>query len=170
MSDEVTSRMEVFELLRELEFLRGVPDENVRELADLAAVVEFPAHNTIFRNGDPASYCYLIVDGLVLLEICGPAVGCAQVLTVGNGELLGCSPQLGQPQLTATARTLEPTRAIKLQGSEVMDYCEKNPRFGYQFIRCTALALARRLTGTRLQLLDMYKAEPPVCRRRREMT
>ena len=162
MSDEVTNKKKMCELLRELEFLRGLPDENVQELAELAALVEFPAQATIFRNGEPASCCYLIVDGCVLLEICGPAVGCAQVLTIGNGELLGWSPVLGQAQLTATARTLESTRAIALQGNEVVNYCEQNPGFGYEFMRCTALALAKRLTATRLQLLDLYHTDPPV--------
>lgn len=161
MSDDVTNRMEICELLRELEFLRGVPDENVQELAELAAIVDFPVDAVVFRNGEPALCSYLIVDGRVLLEICGPAIGCAQVLTIGNGELLGCSPVLGQATLTATARTLAPTRAIALQGSEVVNWCERNPRFGYQFMRCTALALAKRLTATRLQLLDLYRTEPP---------
>jgi CRP-like cAMP-binding protein len=112
----------------------------------------------IFSEGDPASHCYLILDGSVLLEICGPT-GRTQILTVGEGELLGWSAVLGAGQLTATARATTATRAIVLGGQELSSLCEQSPEFGYQFMRCTAMALAKRLTATRLQLLDLYGAE-----------
>jgi CRP/FNR family cyclic AMP-dependent transcriptional regulator len=158
MSDENISDDELWETLRGLEFLRGVADEHVKELASLSKVVDFPEGTIVFSEGEPALHCYLIVDGSVLLEICGPA-GCTPILTVGEGELLGWSPVLGAAQLTSTARTRTSTRAIQLSGRELLTLCEQIPEFGYQFMRCTALALAKRLTATRLQLLDLYGAE-----------
>ena len=80
-------------------------------------------------------------------------------MTIGNGDLLGCSPLLGQKQVTATARTLSPTQAIQLKGIEVARRCEQNSRFGFEFMNCTARAMAKRLTATRLQLLDLYRED-----------
>jgi CRP-like cAMP-binding protein len=162
MSEDKMVDSDLYQCMRGLDFLRGVPDQYVRELAVLGRLVEYSEGALIFQNQDPALYCYLIVEGSVSLEICGPGVGCTRLLTIGAGDLLGCSPVLGQSELTATARALTtPTRMVELNGSEVVKSCEKNPEFGYQFMRCTALAMAKRLTATRLQLLDMYRADSP---------
>lgn len=159
MNEEHATDQELLETLRELEFLRGIDDEHLKELAKICEFVDFPEATIIFRSHGDASRCYLIVDGRVLLEICGSAVGCKPVLTLGGGELLGWSPVLGQALLSANARTLTATRAIAISGSQLVTLCEQAPEFGYQFMRCTALALAKRLTATRLQLLDLYGTE-----------
>ena len=159
MSDEITKERDVLDVLGDHEFLRGVSEETIREVAKLGTRIQFPSDTVIFRNDDPALNSYLIIEGRISLEICGPGVGCTRLMTIGNGDLLGCSPLLEQDKLTATARTLSPTQAIQLQGSEVVRRCEQNGRFGYEFMKCTAKAVAKRLTATRLQLLDMYRED-----------
>ena len=161
MNRDETVEQDVSQALREHAFLRGVSDEHVRELARIAKFVDFPKGATIFRDQDPALNCYLIVDGIVSLEICAPATGCATILTLGKGELMGWSPLVGRERLTANARTLSATRMIEMKSQDLLAFCEKVPEFGYRFMRCTALALAKRLTATRLQLLDLYRAEAP---------
>jgi len=149
----------VNETLRQLQFLRGFPDDLVDELASIARMVEFQTGSIIFRQGEVTSMLHLVVAGDVSLEICAPGVGCKKILTIGPGELLGWSPVLGQDRMTATARSVSTVRAIELNGSEVLAICERNPRFGYQFMRRAALALAKRLSATRLQLLDVFGTE-----------
>ncbi len=77
MTDENTSEEQLWETLRRLEFLRSVDDEHVKELAKLGKVVDFPEGTIVFSEGEPALHCYLIVDGSVLLEMCGPG-GCSE--------------------------------------------------------------------------------------------
>lgn len=145
--------------LRSLRLLEAFPEELLEPLAAIASVETYPAGAVIFRQGDPARTSYLVVEGNVALEICAPGVGCKRILTVAAGELLGWSPVLAQEQLTATARTLTPTRVVAVDGRQVLALCEHNPRFGYEFMKRAALALARRLSATRLQLLDVYGPE-----------
>ena len=76
-----------------------------------------------------------------------------------GGELLGWSPLLGIEHLTATARTLVPTSALQITGAEIRSLCEDHPRFGFEFMRCAALALGKRLNATRMQLLNLYDVE-----------
>lgn len=155
MSEDQSTEEQLWETLRKLQFLRNVDDQYVKELAKLGEVVEFPEGTIIFSEGEPALDCYLIVDGNVLLEMCGPG-GCTRILTIGEGDILGWSSVLGKAELTAAARTLTATRAIEMNGPKVVALCEQTPSLGYQLMRCTALALAKRLTATRLQLLDLY--------------
>jgi len=147
---------QVFETLRGIQLLQELPDDLLTPLAAISHIMEFPAGAVIFRQGEAATTIYLLVDGNVALEICAPGVGCKRILTVAPGELLGWSPVLEQDRLTATARALSATRAIAVDGPQVLAICEQNPRFGYEFMKRAALTLARRLNATRLQLLDVF--------------
>jgi CRP-like cAMP-binding protein len=158
----------VLDVLRSLRVLEGLGDEHLRQLAALAQETTFPAGADVFREGDAAADVYLIVEGSVSLEICAAAVGCRRILTVGEGEILGWSPVLEQERLTATARTLDATRAVKLSGKQILTLCEHDTRFGYEFMRRVALALAHRLNATRMQLLNVYGDAMPATANQRE--
>jgi CRP-like cAMP-binding protein len=150
------------DILRDLDFLESVGDEFLEKLAKIARKVVFPANHVIFREGDPADTLYVICAGNVSLEICASGIGCRRILTVGEGEMLGWSSLLEQNRLTATARTLTETTAVAISGSQIRTLCEHNPRFGYEFMGRAALALAKRLIATRLQLLDVFGSQMPV--------
>jgi CRP-like cAMP-binding protein len=149
------------DVLRKIGFLDGIGDEHLERIASVAEMVQFEDGKLIFREGEPADDVYLLISGSVSLEVCAPALGCRRILTVGPGEMLGWSPVLGQPRLTATARTLSPTQAVRVNANQILTLCQHDPGFGYEFTRRVALALAKRLRAARLQLLDVYGVETP---------
>lgn len=159
-SDEITAMSkEIIADLRDVQALEGMPEALLALLAGAARVVDIPEKSVVFRQGDPAKCIYLLLSGQVSLEICAPGSGCRRILTVSAGELLGWSPALGQQAMTATARALTNVRAIELDASQLLAECERNPQFGYEFMKRAALALAKRLSATRLQLMNLYGLE-----------
>jgi CRP/FNR family transcriptional regulator, cyclic AMP receptor protein len=152
---------QLLDILRGLRFLSGVGDEVLKTIASVATLKEFPAGAVVFREGQSESHIYLVVTGGVALEVRLAGRDARRIQTVGAGELLGWSPVLGQITMTATARTVDPTRLIAVDGTQLVSLCEHNPKFGYEFMKRTALALATRLSATRLQLLDVYGRELP---------
>lgn len=147
--------------LAEIDFLQGVAPDDLRQIANVSRVVSYETGDVIFREGEPAAHLYLIMDGRISVEICAPGVGCRRILTVGTGEMLGWSAVLQQTQLTATARALAPTHAIEINAGQVIALGAHNPQLGYELMRRAALALAKRLSATRLQLLDVYGHQMP---------
>jgi len=147
--------------LRRVQFLDQVADEFLDRLAPLARTVSIPSGGILFRQGDVASEFFLLVEGNASLEICAPAIGCKRILTVELGELLGWSPALGQPRVTATARALTHVLAVAIDSAGCLELCENEPRLGYELMKRTALAIAKRLDATRLQLLNVYGDEMP---------
>lgn len=154
-------KQDLLEALRNVSFLHGIADEHLVKLAQVARLVRQEEGKVIFREGEPASNIFLIVDGTVSLEICSPGLGCRRVLTAGAGELLGWSPVLEQVRLTSTARAITPVTLIEINGGQIIAMCEHDSRFGYTFMRRSALALAKRLNATRLQLLDVFGEQMP---------
>jgi CRP-like cAMP-binding protein len=149
----------VVETLRKIDFLHGLSEEQVAQIAGVARLEAFPAGHTIFREGTLATDVFFISQGSVALEICSPGIGCRRIQTIAAGELLGWSPLLQQARLTATARTLMPTTAVRVPAALFLALCERDPRLGYELMRRTALALSNRLSAARLQLLDIFGAE-----------
>jgi CRP/FNR family transcriptional regulator, cyclic AMP receptor protein len=136
--------------------------DDLEKIADIASVRDFDEYDVVFREGDPAEDIYLVVSGTVSLEVCAAGIGCKQILTLGPGELLGWSSLLGQSRYTARARTPQSTRLVQINVAQLMQLCDQDPRFGYDLMRRTALALAKRLSATRIQLVNVYGDQLPV--------
>lgn len=151
----------LIENLREVRFLHDVEREHLERIAEVAKLVRFDNNEVIFRDGDQAESVYFIVRGGVLLEMCAPGIGCKRILTLGPGDLLGWSALLERTRVTATARTIDDTRLIKVHAGLLLTLCDHNPRFGYEIMHRTSLSLAKRLHITRMQLLDLYGGHTP---------
>lgn len=149
------------EKLRSIDLLQGLSDEEFETITSIADEVDFAEEAVIFRENSPAEFVYLVVEGQASLEICAPAVGCKKILTVGRGELLGWSPVLENAKFTATARALSAMRTIRLRGRDLLDLCESHPVLGYHFMQRAALVLSKRLSATRLQLLNVFGDQMP---------
>jgi CRP/FNR family transcriptional regulator, cyclic AMP receptor protein len=155
MAETKTSDSKVLDELRKSEFFRGIPDELLIKLAPICRAVEFPARSTVFEQYGPAKNVYVIVSGEISLAICDPEESCRQIGAVQGGDLMGWSPLVGRLRLYDTARTVTAVKALEFDGNKLMDFCAANPSFGFEFMRRVACVLAERLSGARLQLLEI---------------
>jgi CRP/FNR family cyclic AMP-dependent transcriptional regulator len=155
------SRSLTAEMLQEIPFLSEMQPEHLKEIAEIANLRELPAGAIVFREGDLANYLYLVMSGNVSLEFCAAGAGCKQILTLGPGELLGWSALFNQSRYTARARIVQPTRLLEIEVSHLTEMCHRDYQFGYELMRRTALALARRLSATRMQLVNTYDPQLP---------
>lgn len=150
------------EFLKSLAFLAPATEGELRLLAPTTRAESHAAGSVIFREGDRLTQVFVVTAGTVALEVNGRDHRPQRFQTVGPGELLGWSPLLGPGAMTATARALTDVSAVSIDAAAVLALCEQDPRFGFQFMRRTAAAIAARLSATRLQLLDVYRHELPV--------
>jgi CRP/FNR family transcriptional regulator, cyclic AMP receptor protein len=155
------SQTNLIEKLRSSKFFAGVDDEHLKRLAAICQAEEFPARSTVFEEFERAKKVYVILSGEISLAICEPDEVCKQIAVVHAGDLMGWSPLVGRARLYDTARALTPVKALVFDGESLMDYCEKNPVFGFHFMHRVACTLAERLSGTRLQLLEMSGVHLP---------
>ena len=151
----------LIDTLRGIHFLHDIPQKYLEKVANVARLRDFDELDIIFREGEVPEHVYLIVFGKVSLEMCAPGIGCKRIMTVGPGELLAWSALLEHARLTSTARTMEATRLVELDAVQLLTLCEQDLQFGYELMRRTMLALAKRLSATRMQLLDVYGSQLP---------
>jgi hydrogenase nickel insertion protein HypA len=157
----IMSRNLLTQTLQEIQFLQDMAPEHLEQIANIAQIRDFDEYDVVFREGQPADHMYLVVFGNVSLEICASGIGCKQISTLGPGELLGWSSLLDQSCYTARARTPQSARLVEINVALLMKICGRDPKFGYELMRRTAVALAKRLSATRMQLLNVYGEHLP---------
>jgi CRP-like cAMP-binding protein len=141
-------------------FLAGLDRRYLRQLSGLASLKSFEALEMIFHEGSPASTFYLIVKGKVELET--PLLGCEAVpiQTLGAGEVLGWSWLLPPYEYHYSARAVERTEAVALDGRALRGRCEEDHDLGYEMMKRFALVIVQRLAATRARFLSFPDPTP----------
>ncbi len=142
-------------------FLRGMPREQLAELAPAASLVTIPARSRLFEDGGYATHFWLIRSGSVALDLHLPGKGWVIVETIGLGQVVGWSWLFPPYTWAFGAVTLLPTEAFRFDAAAVRALCDADPALGYQLTRRFLTVLAHRLQATRMRLLDQWGAPGP---------
>ena len=152
-------------LTRDHSMLAGFVPRDLQRLADLAQEVHFPLNRVIFREGEKHGVFYLILNGSIELEMTATGQP-VYVQTLHGGDAMGWS-SLVDPKGGAhfEARVLAPVRALAFDGAALREACESDPAFGYRMMKALLALVTDRLDASRMQLVDMYAAEPGAFRK-----
>lgn len=154
-------RETILAMLRKHPFVSGFEPQHVDKLATVAKDTRFERDQIIFREGDDCHEFYLIVTGLVALEIEAPG-HVFRIQTLFAGDEFGWSAVLMGRGKHFQARTLDRVEALAIDGEGLLAVCKEDPAFGFVFMQRLLGVVSERLQATRLQLLDMYS---PVAKR-----
>jgi len=143
-------------ILAEHSFAKELDARYLGLLVGCASNVRFDAGQFIFREGEEAKQFYLIRHGKVALELFAAPAGEIQIMTLGEGEVLGCSWLFSPYRWKFDARATEPTLAIALDAQCLRRKCEADHDLGYELLKRFAVMIEQRLDSTRLQLLNAY--------------
>lgn len=135
--------------LRRIAFMQHLEEEHLNRVARMARLEECQQGTVLFREGEACSSIYFVLSGTVGLEVAEPDGEAVEVATVGEGDMAGWTPVLGQQTMTATGRALTRCRLAALDVKQVLEFCKNDLRFGATFMRQVALVLAARLDSTR---------------------
>lgn len=142
-------------------FIAEFRAEHTSRLAALAQQVNFTQDQVIFHQGDDYSVFYLLVDGMVALELEAPG-HVLRVQTLYAGDELDWSAVLPHAGKHFQARALAPVTALAFEGEQLLANFKSDPEFGLAFMLRLMGVVSERLRATQVQLLDMYS---PVAKR-----
>jgi CRP-like cAMP-binding protein len=147
-------------LLTQHAFLAGLDRRYLHQLASLASTKTFAALKMIFDEGQQAKELYLICKGKVAIETALLGCDAIQIQTLGEGEVLGWSWLLPPYQWHYSARAIEPTETIALDGVALRGLCEQDHDLGYEMMKRFALVIVQRLAATRARFLSFPDQSP----------
>lgn len=143
-------------ILAEHPFFKGLEPRYMQIITGCASNVRFDTGAYIFREGEEATQFYLLRQGKVALETVAAQHGSITIETIEAGEVLGWSWLFAPYRWHFSARVVQQTRAIALDGVCLRAKGEADHDLGYELVKRVSHIMLERLQATRLQLLDMY--------------
>lgn len=131
------------------EIFNGIATGTLEALAALARLESFPAGAVLYRPGDAAEDFFVLDAGRVEF-----LVGRGERTTLGGfmlkkGEVFGWAALLdGYPVRIASARCLEQSRLLRINGKAALGVLDRDPVAGFVVMRRLAALIARYLASS----------------------
>ena len=143
-------------ILAEHPFFEGLDPRYMPLITGCASNVRYKSGEYVFHEGESAGQFYILRQGNVALETHDARRGTIIIETISAGEVLGWSWLFPPYRWHFSARALQETRAVALDGTCLRAKGEADHDLGYELAMRVARIMMERLQATRLQLLDVY--------------
>lgn len=147
---------ELHELLAQHAFFAGLDERHIDRLADMAAVVEFPAGMWIARSGTEAGTFHAVLDGRAGIELAAADRPRLLIATVHADEVIGWSWYVEPHRWHFDVVALDRLRTVAFDGGLLRSACLDDLELGALLGRRLTRVVASRLEATRHQLVDVY--------------
>lgn len=157
----MTHTSKALQHLRDSTLGQALDEGHQKQLVEHAVMSTSAAGAVVFTEGDPANVMRIVCSGCVALDMHVPSRGSVRILTLGPRDLLGWSALIGDGSMSATATVLEDAEFLEFSADSLQRLCAADAELGRTLHYQVARALARRLSQTRLQLLDLFAETEP---------
>lgn len=111
----------------------------------------YAAGLSVIAEGDAARDLYVVDEGKVMVEMNLSAypgmVQSALIEHIPPGEPFGWSAAAGSRVYTMTARCLEPTRVVAIDGQKLLDLFDMNPVIGFKVMSGLVEVVSQRVSS-----------------------
>ncbi len=118
------------------------------------------AGESLLAEGADASEMGVVRRGRAGLRLAIPGRGVTTLMTVERGDVYGWSAVVPPYRSTSTVRAIEGLEALVFPAAELRAQLATDPEAAAAIYAAVLRVLGRRLTATRLQLLDLFATEP----------
>ena len=140
-------------------FGAGLPPETQARLAAMGHIRSIPVGAELLREGDIAQEFGVLLSGRIALRMLVPERGMVTILTVEPGDVIGWSAIVPPNRATLTVVAIEPIEALMFDGNELRAALRADHALAATIYPRVLQVVSRRLTATRLQLLDLFARE-----------
>ena len=135
---------------------QGVRAHTREVLSQLGELRTIPASQVLMREGEPSDFLAVVLSGRVALRVRVPERGPLTILTVEPGDVVGWSALVPPFRATSTGIALTETELAYFDGATLRAALAGDDNLAAEMYPVVLNAVARRLEGTRLQLLDLF--------------
>ncbi|HET9719769.1 MAG TPA: Crp/Fnr family transcriptional regulator [Solirubrobacteraceae bacterium] len=144
MDDRRSRTEQTIRTLRRIPVFATLPDDQLAQVADVAVPRSYASGQTVFREGDESSTCYIVRSGrarAVRQHAGGRSLTLAHF---GPGDIFGELAMFDNERRSASVQTLEDTELTAILGSDMRRLMRQHPDIAVHLLA----ALARRLRET----------------------
>jgi CRP-like cAMP-binding protein len=145
-------------LLGDTWFGSGLPVTARARMAAVKTIADVAADTVLVREGTRCESLGVVVGGRIAIRLGLPGLEERTVLTIEPGDVFGWSAVLPPSIATSTCVTVAPSRVILFDGVGLGMALAAEPELAAVLYQRLLVVVARRLSATRMQLLDLYRA------------
>lgn len=142
-------------------FTKNYSAEEEARLAHICSEVEFQEDDYLIKEDQICDCFYLLVKGLVSVELQVQGGERLRLQTEGNGSTVGWSWLFPPYRGAFDIRALERCKAITVDAVGMRKMMEDDPLFAYRTTLELLETVIDRLSQSRLQLVDIHSAMEP---------
>jgi CRP/FNR family transcriptional regulator, cyclic AMP receptor protein len=139
-------------------FLKGMREQHLRSLSEVAMRANFAEGEWIFREGERADRFYLIEEGSAIITARMRTNSQIVIQTLGPGDAVGWAWLIEPYMWYFDARADEATCTLSFNAVRLREQCKEDPKLSFELMKRVTHVLIDCLQGTRLSLLDAYAA------------
>lgn len=132
--------------LKQVPFLSHIPSEDLLSLTDALEAVSIEAQRTIFSQGDPPDYFYIIVSGEVDVILNGEVIN-----TLGSGDAFGEIAVLNEQPRSTTISTRDDCNLLRMSKMHLSNLLEQYPQIARGVIKQLAGYVQKLTTAPQSQ-------------------
>ena len=136
--------------------LANMDEEQFTFFESVATEVNLEPDEILFHGNDEADKFYIVITGILALEVERPAKPPTIIQTLGDDSIVGLSWRLPPHRRLWTARAVTETKLASLDASAVIAECKNNSDLDRHLWEIFAVETFHRLHHTRIQMLDLY--------------
>ncbi len=121
------------ELLATIPLFESLTDDDLTTLANKLEEIQFATDECVFQQGDEGSSLFLIEDGAVEIWH-GEGAGRVVLATLFPGQYFGELSLFDGAPRSATAKAIKPSRLIRLDREDLVDFVNRNPSAAMRII------------------------------------
>jgi len=140
-------------------FGAGLAPETVARLAAIAELRAVEPGDEVTREGQVTEALSVVLSGRVALRTLVPERGMITILTVEPGDVVGWSALVPPHRASSTGIAIEPVMLVELPGEKLRALLRSDHALAASVYPRVLQAVSRRLSATRMQLLDLFARE-----------
>ena len=139
------------DVLTKSTLFKGLNDAELKHVIPLCREQSYSAGFSVLAEGAAAKDLFIVAEGRVMVEMNLSAylemVQDAKIGTILAGEPFGWSAVVGSRVYTMTARCLEATKVIAIDGEQLLVLFNNNPSIGFEVMEGLVEVVNARLKG-----------------------
>lgn len=147
-----------YETLSKMVFLKGLPEDILREFADAATFKKYSKGEFLIEEYQEAREFFLIRSGEVQICSKDPETGIQKpVQKIGTGEVLGWSWLFAPYVWSFNAVAKSDLEVIMFDAAHIRHFCESHKELGYEVLTRFSKLMSLRMLELRTKYADLQE-------------
>ena len=149
-------------ILKQINFLSGLPEEKLEMIGGIAQLETFDEETILFRQNQEQTLIYMLVSGKVFLNSRSASGKSLTLDEVGPGRTFGVSALMGETSSTFTAVCAEKSQVVTISGDQMQGLFTRDFETGHLLMKKVVASFKRRMELHTRQFLGSLADHPQI--------